>query len=415
MSLGQQLLSSLIHSEKGRGLECFSRLQLIPQYFAGDYELQLFKTVDAHVRQYGALPSPKTLKAQGFEVPTTEEPPEFYAEKCQQRYVFRQLRSSLELIEKDMNEDRPKEALERMLHSMTLCQTFVQRNRMVNFQADGLELVQQEYIMTQRDDYYAIDTGWPYLDELTGGLRPGDVYVIVGRPGAGKTYAALTIARKAWEANFTPMVVSMEMRPIGMLQRLTAMTTKKPITKIRQGQLTHSAVHNMLHQLRGFKNSNRPPFWVMDGAFSATVEDTVVLARQLRPAIILIDGAYMMKLPSWRGSRWERLTEVVERVKQDIAMALNVPVVVTYQFNREKGEKSLDHIGGADAVGQIASVVLGLLKEKSIETLRRRTIEILKGREGETGQFDINWVFDTGPEYMDFSQIQDSDDDLQWV
>jgi hypothetical protein len=32
----------------------------------------------------------------------------------------------------------------------------------------------------------------------------------------------------------------------------------------------------------------------------------------------------------------------------------------------------------------------------------------LKGRSGESGDFEINWNFDQGPNYMDFSEVQSS-------
>jgi hypothetical protein len=65
----------------------------------------------------------------------------------------------------------------------------------------------------------------------------------------------------------------------------------------------------------------------------------------------------------------------------------------------------LEDIAGADAIGQIASVVLGLLQEESIESLMTKRFEILKGRSGEVGSFDTNWVFDLPGNAMDFSEV----------
>jgi hypothetical protein len=33
-------------------------------------------------------------------------------------------------------------------------------------------------------------------------------------------------------------------------------------------------------------------------------------------------------------------------------------------------------------------------------------VNILKGRNGEVGEFNINWRFDTGPSYMDFTEVK---------
>ena len=40
-------------------------------------------------------------------------------------------------------------------------------------------------------------SGFPSLDKITGGFRPGSVNVIAGRPGAGKTTFALNVAYNA--------------------------------------------------------------------------------------------------------------------------------------------------------------------------------------------------------------------------
>ncbi len=48
--------------------------------------------------------------------------------------------------------------------------------------------------------------------------------------------------------------------------------------------------------------------------------------------------------------------------------------------------------------------MLGLFQDETVETLKTRSIAILKGREGETGQFQVNWNFVGG---MDFSQYKE--------
>jgi len=46
---------------------------------------------------------------------------------------------------------------------------------------------------------------------------------IVGRPAAGKTYKVLYMAHNAWwEQKKKPLVVSMEMKPLPLIQRIAA-------------------------------------------------------------------------------------------------------------------------------------------------------------------------------------------------
>jgi hypothetical protein len=84
------------------------------------------------------------------------------------------------------------------------------------------------------------------------------------------------------------------------------------------------------------------------------------------------------------------------------------PVVASWQFARTASKKktneevTLDDIAYADAIGQVSSVVLGLFEDETVETLKQRRVKLLKGRNGETGEFLTKWDFDK----MDFSQVE---------
>ena len=60
----------------------------------------------------------------------------------------------------------------------------------------------------------------------------------------------------------------------------------------------------------------------------------------------------------------------------------------------------------------ISSIVMGMFEEETVETLKQRRVKILKGRNGETGEFVSNWNFDK----MDFSEVQQTAvEDLSFV
>jgi replicative DNA helicase len=66
-------------------------------------------------------------------------------------------------------------------------------------------------------------TGFSPLDEvLNGGLRPGDLMVVGGKPGQGKTIATLQWARHVAQDGGTAVVASYEHDPTSLLSRLLA-------------------------------------------------------------------------------------------------------------------------------------------------------------------------------------------------
>jgi replicative DNA helicase len=69
-----------------------------------------------------------------------------------------------------------------------------------------------------------IPTGFRAIDAsyLTG-MAPGHLIVVIGWPGRGKTWMTGYLAVKAWEKGFKPMIVSLEMSPEVMRDRLYTM------------------------------------------------------------------------------------------------------------------------------------------------------------------------------------------------
>jgi replicative DNA helicase len=421
MSIGLKLLACLIDSEEG--INDYARLRLTDEYFAGESEAELFGFVTKHVASYGKLPSREACRENGFKMLPKDlpEPPQYYADKCKERYVHLKLKGLLTDVETDLNEDRPHEALSRVTDALVVAQTFAKRNRLFDFAAEGDSIIRREYREKQLDDgEKGLMLGWPTFDNMTNGLMGGDLVSIVGRPGAGKTYLALHGANSAWLQGKVPLVISMEMKPLQIMQRTTSMLARVPITELKRGAMPLVAQRRWQETLRSFTTCKQP-YWIVDGALTATVSDILLLARQLKPHAVFIDGAYLLRSDNPRAARWEKLTDNAERIKAELAEGLDVPVVITYQFNRnvKKGTKAggtdLGDIAYTDAIGQLSSVVLGMLQEDSVETLTQRTVEVLKGRNGETGSFNIRWTFDRGPAYMDFSEVKRDSGDLNFV
>jgi replicative DNA helicase len=148
--------------------------------------------------------------------------------------------------------------------------------------------------------------------------------------------------------------------------------------------------------------------YVVDGNLAASVDDIYRLAAQLKVAAVYIDGAYLLRHKNARLDRFTKVAENTERMKQ-LTGDCGLPTFASWQFNREAAKKAkkgdekvgLEDIGMSDAIAQCSSIVLGLFQEESVETMHQRQVDVLKGRNGEVGQFSINWLFDV----MNFDEI----------
>jgi len=220
------------------------------------------------------------------------------------------------------------------------------------------------------------------------------------------TFLLLFMALNAWKKGGVPILfVSMEMKPEVIFQRLATMFTGVPLTHLMKGDLSTKDYKDFFKTITGLVD-NDAPFYVVDGNLSSTAEDIWVLGRQLKPDALFIDGAYLVRHPDTRLNKYARIEANCEIFKTSLAGDLDIPVCLSYQFNREavktkKDETAgLEHIAGSDAIGQLSSVVLGLMQSENVETLSSRVVDILKGRNGEQGQFPIHWDFQT----MNFTQ-----------
>lgn len=406
-TVGRRLLSSIVQSGD---THTYLSLALEPYLFR-DSEVELYEAINNHIIKYGKIPSPTTLEGMGFTEDLAEapEPPKFYLDEVEKRYLRSTLKTMvIEANESLVNEDETA-AYDNVMK--TLSTIHLKRNRKTLFDfRHSHELLWSEYVKQNvHGSDYTLSFGWPYLDELSGGMRGGDFIVFVGRPASGKTFKLLYMAYNSWKSKRVPLVVSMEMNTLIMAQRLGAMHTHTNLTHVMKAKLSDTAVEKYQEGLIQAGN-NDTPLWIVDGNLTATVDDIVMLCRQLGVTDVYVDGAYLLQHPNKKLSKWDKMAENAEMLKQKVAQDLNIPVVASYQFSKESKKKkgkddkvSMEDIYGSDSIAQLASIILGLLEVENIETQISRVITVLKGRSGETGEFRVKWDFLK----MDFSQIDD--------
>lgn len=390
-------------------------------------EKEVDEFVTKFMRLHGKFPALETVYEQvGVTLSAQVEPPSYYAELTKKRFVLSELRAvvveSSELLSPSNAAADPYAALDKLaLKAVEL------RNLQMGLEVNDLrhakDIVYQMYMdkQNQIENGTLMQMGWKSLDVMSGGIGAGDVVSIVGRPGQGKTQMMLYSALMMWEAGHTPLFVSMEMRVSKLMQRLTAMLSHTKLTNQMLGQLgkvgpsgTKTPFEKFMDTLNGLKKADHP-FHLIDGNLTATVPDISDLVSQLKPSVVFVDGAYLLRHAE-RLDRYTRVAENCDLMKQQIAGDLATPVIPSWQFARssltiKKGEKvGLEHIGYSDVIGQISSLVLGLFEDETIETMIKRKVEILKGRDGQTGGFSINWDW----QFMNFDEI-DADKDTKML
>ncbi len=380
-------------------------------------ELEAWGALYGYVTEFNKFPGEEAYdKEVGRDLYDVTESAAYYFKKLTKRHFRKALvrsgKEASDLLAQPGKEEQAFQLIEDMVKS-----TRVNENHLQLFDFKQSHGILKQEFKNKRSPDYGIQSGWPTLDDMTGGFRGGDMVSIVGRPGEGKSFAALTAALHVWKKQKKPVFfVSMEMNPILVFERLAAMDQEIPYNWVKNGQFVTFGLDTKTRyfdKLKDLGESKLPPFNVIGGNFSANVEDIADFTQQLEPALVVVDGAYLCKTKQNLRKKNDRIDFVCEYLKCEIAEKHGVPVLPVWQLNREakkvkKGQHvGLEHIADSDSIPRNSSVILGLFQDDNPENVKQRTMQILKGRSGEAGQFNINWDFVK----MDFSETQMIEDE----
>lgn len=419
-TVGRKLLSSLVRT---KDIQAYIRMGLEPYLFK-ETELELYNVLSSHISKYGAVPAQSTIEElPGLEDALVEapEPPDYYLDEVEKRYLHTTLKSTVQEASMLLATKHSEAALDVIMKTSALLYRKRKRNSIFDFR-DAEEVIHQAYIAQKTmGPEIALPFGWPTLDNMSGGMRAGDFVTFVGRPMAGKTFKVLHTCMNAWRLGRAPLVVSMEMMTLIMAQRLTAMHSKKKLTDLMKAELSSKAFTSMMKDLHDLK-FNETPFTVVDGSMASTPDDVVHLCNLFGPSVCAVDGAYLLGSNDKKLNKWDMQAENARQLKQRVATDLGIPVVASYQLSKGSAKEKkksktpvtngMEDVYGSDEMAQLSTVMLGLFdNEDAIEAKRTRKVEILKGRNGETGSFTINWDFSAR---MDFSEyVAENPEDVQ--
>ncbi len=179
-------------------------------------------------------------------------------------------------------------------------------------------------------------TGFIDLDRKTSGLQGGDLIVLAGRPGMGKTAFALNLASNAAiHSKVSVGVFSLEMPTRQLAARLLACEARVDSEKMRSGSLAEGDIDSLLQAVRSMNDwsihiDDTPGVTVMEIRSKCR---RLASDRNLPPlGLIVIDYLQLMQGRANR-SREQEISEMSRSLKS-LAKELNVPIIALSQLNR---------------------------------------------------------------------------------
>jgi replicative DNA helicase len=197
------------------------------------------------------------------------------------------------------------------------------------------EVYSQLYLLRSRKtEVVGLSSGLRSLDDATTGLRDGEVVVIAGRPGHGKSSLALQCAIENAKKGVPTGFFSLEMRRDELLLRAASMETKINHLLMRDPRRLDEDEMNRIAE--SMKEMNEWPLYI-DDTGGLHINQLLARARMLVAKgvkLIIID--YVQKV---RHSEKDlRLgTNVVSDSIREFAKNTKVPVVILSQLKRPEG------------------------------------------------------------------------------
>lgn len=196
--------------------------------------------------------------------------------------------------------------------------------------AEGLEAIEAaENPIASR----AIPTGLGDLDALIGGFLPGDLDIVAGRPGHGKsTLLAQAAAHAALDLDIPTLLLTLEMRRYEFYNRIVASRLAIPLKALNKGKPGDDGWIKLAKQAGVSADA---PLWV-DDTTNQTLASIQGLARQWkrRHGLKLLVIDYLQLITPPKAENRQNEVSALSRGLKILASQLDISIVVAAQLNR---------------------------------------------------------------------------------
>lgn len=267
---------------------------------------------------------------------------------------------------------------------------------------DGFELLeallqptldQVEYAQQNGGLVTGVPTGFTDLDRLLHGLHPGQLIIVAGRPGLGKSTCGLDIVRAAAiKHRFPSAIFSLEMSKVEITMRLLSAEARVPLDVLRSGQLSDDDWSRLARRMGEIADA---PIFV-DDTPSMTLMEIRSKARRLKQRhdlkLIVVDYLQLLTPNQKLINPVDQITDLSRGLKL-LSKEVECPVVAVSQLNRGPETRTdkrpaLADLRGSGSIEQDADVVILLHRDDYYDKESPRAGEadfiVAKHRNGAT-------------------------------
>jgi len=228
---------------------------------------------------------------------------------------------------------------------------------------------------------YLVPTGYPDLDKISGGMRPGELFVLGASTGKGKSTLAVNIAENCAAQGIPVGIFSLEMKGIELIARMVASVSRVNSRAAEEGVLNQAQLRQMVVatcKVDGF------PIHIHDKSGVSIEEISVHAAKWVKEhgvKLVVIDHLHLVRKKGENAV--QALGDISDKAKV-MAMNLNIPVILVSQLNRSSEKEgrlpALHDLRESGAIEQAGNFVWLLFDDENNEKNKTTVVRLLQAK-----------------------------------
>ena len=239
--------------------------------------------------------------------------------------------------------------------------------------------------------FKAIDAAYPT------GMAPGHLIVAIGWPGKGKTWFTSYLACKAWEQGFKPMIVSLEMSPENMRDRIYTMLGSGLFraSDLSRGDINIDTFKDWGKQK--FEGKNSFVLVSIEGTSEVTPATIQGKIDQHKPDLVILDYHQLFNDNKRSNSEVERNRNISREFKL-LAVSNNIPVIditaaTADDISDQDNPPMMSQVAWSKAIEYDADIAMAVHRYPGTNMIE---IVSRKNRHGHEFDFYLDWDINKG-------------------
>lgn len=265
--------------------------------------------------------------------------------------------------------------------------------------------VEQRY---REDSRNPIPTPWPEINELLqGGLGEGDLGLVFGNPGGGKSWSMVAMGGHAIKLGYNVLHYTLELGEDYVGRRYDSFFTQIPVQHVKNHR---QKIEDSVTQLPGKLIIKEYP---TNKATISTIESHINKCENLgvKPDLIIIDYIDLLSSRKKNRDRKDEIDDIYTSTK-GLARQLKIPIWSVSQVNRAGAQDSIiegDKAAGSYDKMMISDFAMSLSRKKEDKVKGTGRFHIMKNRYGGDG-LTYSLKADTSTGHFEVFEYQEEGD-----